>query len=255
MSYRLFFAALILTLPLAGCLAYGDECRYEDHRSGSIDVEGAREVDIEAGSGRLRIEGTDGLDQVRAEGRVCTSREALLDDVDLTLERRGERIVVRAVYPTSLGSSYARLDLTVQVPSDLALDVQDSSGSIVVRDVGALTLKDSSGSIQVEGAGGPVSIDDSSGSVTLTGVRGDVLIEDGSGSITVKNVEGSVVVEEDSSGSIQVHRVTGDVLVRRDSSGSISVSDVGGDFKVARDSSGGIHHERVAGVVDVPTRH
>src|SRR5512145_2807485 len=64
------------------------------------------------------------------------------------------------------------LDLVITVPENVALEIDDSSGSVELRNVGPTKVDDSSGSLQVSGVNGDLSVDDGSGTVTLRDIRG-----------------------------------------------------------------------------------
>jgi hypothetical protein len=230
-------------------------CAVELDRELTIPLDGATLLAIDAGAGELRVEGVDGQTEVHAVGRVCASSEALAEGLQVTLDRVDGELRLSAHYPDQAfwggRNRTARIDLTVTMPIGTSLDIDDSSGEIVVSGSGALDIDDSSGEILVEGARGSVRIDDSSGEIEVVGATGDVEIEDGSGEIDVRNAEGTVLIR-DGSGSIDVTGVGRDVRIEVDGSGSIDVRDVAGSFIVARDGSGGIRYENVAGAVDVP---
>ncbi|HSG06724.1 MAG TPA: hypothetical protein VLA36_00100 [Longimicrobiales bacterium] len=238
---------------------HSGSCDFEVERRVRVSASATQLLRLHAGSGELSVEGREGLDGVQAVGRACASDQAYLADLQLTVDRVGDDIVLSAHYPDRSGGSswrgndYARLDLVVEIPMNMAVDLEDSSGSMEIRGTGALTIDDSSGDIGVVDAAGSVTIDDSSGEIRVEGVRGDVEIDDGSGEITLSDVTGSVRLR-DGSGAVNVRKVTRDVVVDRDGSGSISVRDVGGDFQVRADGSGGIRYSGVAGAVDVPVR-
>ena len=230
------------------------DCRYELDREVEIPVSDASLLSIVAGSGELAVEGRAGQSQVLAVGRVCASDEAYLEDLQVTVERVGSEIVLSAHYPESRGwggRGTARIDLDVSMPLGMAVDIDDSSGSMEVFGSGDLGIDDSSGSIHVVGANGSVRIDDSSGGLEVRDVAGDVELRDGSGGIDVRDVQGIVRVS-DGSGGIEIAEVDQDVVVEADGSGSIDVRSVGGDFVVERDGSGGIRYSDIEGRVDVP---
>lgn len=264
----LSIAGALLT---AGCVSWAEECRFTAPRDAAIDLDGARAVRVLAGAGSLRIDGRPGLTRVTATGTACASREGLLDDVELVARRAGGDVVIEARFPEARGwSAQMRLDLVIEVPDSLPLEVDDSSGSVEIADVASLRLEDGSGSIWIEGVAGDVTLVDGSGEIDVSRVGGDLVIEDGSGEIEVAGVEGGVeiedgsgeidvrdvgrdvVVEEDGSGGIRVSQVRGNFVVRDDGSGSIDASDVQGDFIVERDGSGSIRHDRIGGRVSVP---
>ncbi len=266
-----------------------------DSRDAVLEVRPGDRLEVDAVAGSLDIRGREGLDSVTVRGEACASSERLLEKVRLRTERSGDRIQIHAEVPNHRAvlwwSRYARLDLTLEIPSDLPVKVRDSSGDLdiggvdslelcdssggirvydVARDVsirdgsgeirvadigGSVLVEDGSGDIEVDGAGGDVLIPrDGSGNIEIRDVGGDVRIRDGSGQILVRGVDGSVTVDEDGSGSIDVAIVGEDVLVRRDGSGTIVVHDVRGDFEVIDDGSGGIDHGGVEGRVRLPRR-
>lgn len=231
-----------------------DGCDFALDRELTIPAAGVRTLDIRAGSGELHVEGQDGLDQIVVAGRVCASHEDFIDELRISGETSGSRAVVETHYPDFDdwgGSRTARIDLVVLLPTELAVDIDDSSGSIEVRGTGALRIDDSSGGIDVSDVDGPVEIDDSSGGLEIRRVRGDLRIEDGSGSIELRSISGAVELR-DGSGGIEIEDVSADVVVDRDGSGSIEVREVGGDFVVRRDGSGSIRYSGIRGSVDIP---
>ena len=243
-------------LSLSAVPAHTDSCRYEEPRTATLDGAGLERVVVKALAGSLVIVGKSGLNEVRVEGIACAGKQDHLESIRLVTERTGTTATIEVEIPETNWSLFSgsspRLDLEVEVPHGVALDVRDSSGAMEIRGVGSADVQDSSGEIVIEDVSGDLRIDDSSGSIEVSDVSGDVRLEDSSGSIEVRRVGGSVVVDRDSSGSIEIEKVQRDVLVRRDSSGSISVADGGGNFTVERDSSGSIRYENVKGRVDIP---
>jgi hypothetical protein len=231
-------------------------CRYEAERSVKLDASASGRLRLDAGAGELKVVGVEGLGEVRAVGRACASNEDDLDALQVSLEDRGGELALETHYPdhSSMGwrgEHYARIDLTVEVPRGMSVDVDDSSGDLSVSGTGELNIDDSSGSLTVQDVIGSVRVDDSSGDIEVSGVKGDVEIEDGSGGIDVRDVQGSVRLD-DGSGGIDVSGVGRDVLVSDDGSGSIVVRDVQGDFTVRSDGSGSVRYSGVQGSVNIP---
>lgn len=243
----------ILTLgSLSAACAIADDCSYTAPFEEVVDAAGASGIEIDAAAGYLKVVGRDGLGEVRVRGTGCASSEKLLGEIELTVDRRGDRVRVLVEMPeSSWRSQIARLDLDIEVPSGLPLDVDDGSGALEIHGVASARIDDGSGEIGVRDVAGDLRIDDGSGEIRVEDVAGEVWIRDGSGEIDVRRA-GSVTIDEDGSGSIHVADVTGDVTVRDDGSGSIRVAGVGGDFTVRDDGSGGISHRDVAGRVSVP---
>lgn len=249
------FAAVVLLGSAALASAADDECEFSEPRQAVLEVGDATELRIDASAGFLRVIGSDDLGQVIVDGTACAARARDLEGIRLETGRRGAHLLVEVDLPDVDWSwnRYARLDLTVRVPSTLALDIEDGSGEIEIRGAGRTRIDDGSGGIDVRDLHGDLTIEDGSGEIDVENVRGRVTVtEDGSGSITIVGVVGDVHIDEDGSGSISIRDVTGSVRIREDGSGSIRVADVSGDFIVDRDGSGGISVDRIGGRVETP---
>ena len=254
--------AILTTLLTASAVPafaqdWGDQCRHEAQRSANIELDGARLVAVHAGSGSLKVEGKPGLTRVTIRGRACASDKDLLEEIELTTRREGGQIVIEANTRDGKGwnfrnNKYARLDVVIEVPARMAMEIEDGSGSIDLSNIGAVRVADGSGDIVANDIHGEARIKDGSGSIRLIDVAGRVDIEDGSGEITLRNIGGAVDID-DSSGEINIRVARNSVRIS-DSSGSIDVSDVDGDFTVDDDSSGGIDYDNVRGRVDIPRR-
>jgi hypothetical protein len=249
-------------LLLCACLAsfglQASDCDFEKSIDQTLDLAGSEELFVLAGAGDLRITGVKGSDVAQIKGRVCASEEEWLEQSGLELSG-GKRAEIVVNLPDTdedgswSGNNYAYLDLELEVPQGIRLNVKDSSGNIEMDAVASVTLQDSSGDIEITLATGPINIRDSSGEIDLRNISGDVTIEsDSSGDILGQNIEGTVLVESDSSGDIDFRDVGKDFVVESDSSGDISADGVGGDFNVQRDGSGAIRASNVEGEVNIP---
>jgi hypothetical protein len=250
---RQILMTLIITLGIAIPATAASDCRYRAQRSITpVDPAGIQKVVVIARAGSLHVRGSEtGL--IRAGGEACASTASRLDDVVLRSQRRGSDLVIRVEIPRSsglFGRSYASLDLEVELPRGFDVEIDDTSGSMDVRDLGRVSIEDGSGSIVVRSVES-VSIVDGSGSIDVRDVRGDVTIRDGSGGIEVSRVGGTVRIIEDGSGGIVIRDVDGDVIIDEDGSGSIRVTDVKGDLRVGPHGSGGISYDRIGGTISV----
>lgn len=225
-------------------------------RAGVADAAGVTSVRIIAGAGWLRIEGRSGATQVRATGIAHASSQELLRRIQLTVTRAGDVVTVVATVPPDVQSigQAAALDLTIELPPTLALDVADGSGETIVRNVGALTIANTSGNVEIDGVAGPLDLRDGAGDLQAADIRGDVHVIDGGGAMYISNVHGSVRIPVDGAGEVQVAGVSGDLLIGRKQSGEVSVRDVGGDFIVDASGSGSIQYHGVRGHVSVAGR-
>lgn len=259
MRHQLICSVLLAACSVPVMADWEEDCKYSRDIETQLDVDGTDLLVIVARAGTLVINGGSDDSRVEINGKVCVSKEEWLDDSDIET-REGDTARVEVELPDidggwSLwgGNRYARIDLELVVPANLALDIKDSSGSMKLYGAGPASIIDSAGSITVEDSHGTVRVKDSSGSIRFARIEGDVIIEsDSSGSISGKDIRGSVLVKRDSSGSISFSDVQGDFTVERDSSGSISADGVGGDFVVLKDGSGGIRSSGVKGEVRVP---
>jgi hypothetical protein len=227
-------------------------CSEKAPREASVNAAGARTVRVLASAGELKIHGSDGASAVAVHGTACASDADRLAGIKLVAERRGDVVHIEAVIPDDWSNGARALDLDIEVPASIALDVEDGSGSADIRGVASIRIEDGSGDLRIDGVRGAVTVDDGSGSLNVANVEGAVRIKDGSGEIVVHDVA-SVLIDEDGSGGVELSHVRGNVVIRDDGSGSISVADVAGDFTVDSDGSGGIDHRDVRGRVKIPS--
>jgi len=226
--------AIILVMFTAS-LAHAGWKDYETEREVSLDAAGLSGIEIKAGAGSLEVNGVSGGDQILVRAIIQVpdaSEDKALEIIEkemvLELQTNDDIAVLDGYFDSSGWGDSPSMRLEVSVPERFSMDIEDSSGSIVVNDVtGNIKVDDSSGSIKMSHVGGTVSIEDGSGSINIDGVGGDVTLEDGSGSIKLSDVNGSVTID-DGSGSITIRDVAEDLIIIDDGSGSINYSNVQG---------------------------
>jgi len=249
---------LLLCVCLFSTSLQAWNCKYEKNIEQELDLTGSEVLIILAAAGDLDIAGTRDVSTATIRGRVCVSEEEWLAESRLVLQegKRAEIVVELPEISDSwslMGQTYAYIDLEIEVPEGVRLDVKDSSGDVEIAGVSAIQIKDSSGDILIEDSGGPVTLSDSSGDIVLRDIEGDITIEsDSSGDIRGSDIEGSVLVSHDSSGDIRFSDVGGDFTVEKDSSGDITANRVGGNFSVFADGSGEIIATKVNGDIQTP---
>lgn len=223
-------------------------------REATADTTGITGVQITAGAGWLRIEGRPGLTQIRASGIAHAASKQLLDQVRLTITRAGSIVSIAATVPPDVEpvGQAAALDLTIDVPAGLALNVVDRSGETVIRNVGPLAITDYDGGLEIEGVTGDLNVTDGAGDLQVSNVHGHVHIVDGAGAIYVSRINGSVEIPKDGAGEIQVSDVTGDLLIGAKESGEVAARDVGGNFVVDAKGSGSIEYHGIKGHISIP---
>ena len=229
----------------------------DEPRTARVDARGASRIIIVGRAGWLRVEGKEGATEVVAEGTARAPRKDLMDGIKLTGTREAGVVRIEVEMPEMKVRNWDEnwdngpaLDLTVTVPRNIPVEIEDSSGDLRIAGTAALNVDDNSGDVEIRDIGGALRVQDGSGSVEIENVRGDVRVDDGSGEIDVRDVTGSVSVR-DGSGSITARGVGGSVHVERDGSGGIRVVDVGGDLIVERRRKSGLSYSGVKGRVRV----
>lgn len=247
--------AVALAIAVQPATVHAQSRDYSVERHAQAATAGVVTIRIENGSGRLVINGRNGATSVNATAVIRGSSQETVNAVKLVTDRSGDVITVRTDSPSrnSWGDGWSA-DLTVEVPSNMRLDVSDGSGGARLENVGALTLRSGSGGVRISNASGSVDLESGSGGAQLRDVRGDVSLSTGSGGITIEGVTGSVDVRSAGSGSLDVNHVSGALHIGSIGSGSVTADGIGGDLTVDRKGSGSVNYTNVKGRVDVPTR-
>lgn len=268
---------LAASLVLTGCeVSIADDCKFTAERTGQQAVAGAKRIAITARAGDLTINGRKGATQVAAKGKACASDQKLLDLIRIELRLDGEVLHVDTLMPNveaddAPRNAQAWLDLELEVPDNLpielidssgdaeidaiaSLDMTDSSGDLRISRVsGDLDVRDSSGDLWIDEVGQNVRLRDSSGDVSVEDVHGDVQVEaDGSGELKFARIDRNVTVERDGSGDIRISKVKGNARIDSDGSGDVDVRDVVGSFTLGGKGSGEVHVAEVKGAVTIP---
>jgi len=248
---------------------------YQEVKELNLPAEGIKELKIRCGAGSLEVVGREDLQEIQVTAEIAVKGEReekakkfIRERMKLSLDKIGEKAVLVSKFkqPQPILFSFREklINLTVNVPKNMSLniddgsgwmrieniagnvDIDDGSGSIkIVNVTGELHLEDGSGEIRAEKIEGDMVIDDGSGGIALRDISGDVKIDDGSGNIEMKGILGSVSVV-DGSGSIYAGDVQGDVEVS-DGSGSINIDGVERDVTIKRDGGGGVNIKNVKG--------
>jgi DUF4097 and DUF4098 domain-containing protein YvlB len=250
------FWAGLASLVFAATVS-GEECAYTADRNAELPANGVRRVVIDAGAGTLKIRGAPSRSSVLVTGRACAAREGTLDEIQLKTRREGDTVYVTAELPEHAWNvldwvfGELALDLVIDVPGSLSLEIEDSSGDAEIREVGPVSIKDSAGSLTVSGVGGNLSVEDGSGSVEVSGVRGALKLSDGSGPVSISDVTGAVQITDDGSGPLTIRKAGADVRIDHDGSGPIDIEHVAGGVAIGDDGSGSIDIRDVRGSVSV----
>ena len=224
-------------LMLVCCLSIGVFAGdFIEKKELTLKKSGISEMEIDCGSGYLKITGDPGIDEIQVEAEIYAEdirdrdkEDFVKENIKLYLEKDGRTAVLGSRVNRSFWSSKnVQINLDIRVPDNLDFDIDDGSGSIEISRIkGDLEIDDGSGSMQLTSIVGNVRIDDGSGSLDIDDVQGDVDVDDGSGSLSITDIDGSVRLS-DGSGGIDIDGVTKDVDIRDSGSGSLNISNVKG---------------------------
>lgn len=250
---------LVLAGSLFSPLAMADNCSYSRDINFDVAVQGLERLGIDVGAGELSVTGASQSDMISVRAVACADSQSKLDDLDITQDRRGDRLDITSETGDSdwdsvtwFGSSYAYIDVNIAIPAGLIIELDDGSGDINLTDVsGDFSIEDGSGGIEITRVTGNLRINDGSGDIQVEDVTGSVRVEDGSGDMTLYRISGDVHVLGDGSGDIRIETVGGNVTIEDDGSGDIRVRNVAGSFETGDTGSGDVDYSDVRGRVDV----
>jgi hypothetical protein len=271
---RTSILSLLLLLP---AVAFADEprCKHAQPRNLSLDLSGVKAVVFELAQHDLTLAASPGA-KAAIQGTACASQAKNLAQLQLTQQRVGDKLVVRAHREGQsigifLGDNYAYLKLQATLPDNIPVQLKVGSGDAEVSGVPVLSADVGSGDVvarRVRGlaaasvGSGDIELDEvgslhvvsiGSGDVTARRVRGDARVGSiGSGDFELDGARGQVEIGSVGSGDAQVRDVGGDVEVGSIGSGAVSVREVGGKLTLRSKGSGSIDHSGVAGQIDVP---
>ena len=207
----------------------------------SVNTDGVVPVAIENKRGSIKVRAGD-TNVVTVSAELSALAPHLLDEIEVTAERDGDEVVIRATWPGQRRRRRARLIVTV--PPGTAVRADTSGGSISVAETrgsaavttkgGSITISGTSGDAKGRTAGGSVTVRDhvgpvhvgtSGGSIAIAGhITDAVEATTSGGSISIADVDRATVTATTSGGSISVRgRLTGDSRVRT-AGGSVTVS-------------------------------
>jgi len=251
--------SMVMALMIISCVQAQDVIDQVSEKYNNITA-----VEVEGSFCSVSIIGGTGSD-VDFKGEVLGSKKY---DIKIRHNVSGGTLRVWIDRPNSLRNVKGKLEFTV--PTNTNIDVDNSSGSISVENIGqvVVALKASSGSVRARNIDSNLTAEASSGSIALADIKGDVRAVTSSGSQKHNNIGGNLKAKA-SSGSLKVEGVGGEAelgtssgsqsinvignnLYAKSSSGSIKISDVTGDVKASA-TSGGIGLSKITGAVNLST--
>jgi hypothetical protein len=181
-------ALLLAALTLAGCEVNLNSEGIVSRDTKKFTVTGSPEVELDTFEGSIEVHSWD-RDEVEVEIEKRAMEQALVDEMKVTAEQQGNRIVVK-IAPPSRGDSFDGIQVGVHFSPSARLRV-------VVPRNSQLTASSGDGSISVEDISGKITLRTNDGAVRGSMVSGEVVVRSGDGSIRLDRAEGKLDLETD----------------------------------------------------------
>ena len=257
---------LLIAIGLLGAAAIAQaESDYSKDIVRRFDEGSVAGLRLENLAGRVLIERADGgvlelRATVRADAYEDLEAREVAQLLDLSIERDGGRILVKALYPlqrfdryrygdaegglfsgstqTRVGDRKVRIsmgrkgdglplwvDFHLRVPADVDCELRHLVGSVKTQALrGDLRVDCASAEIDIAGQEGDVLVDSGSGDIRVERQRGALRLDTGSGDIKIEELEGDLIADT-GSGDILLKRGKGERLEADTGSGDVMLSD------------------------------
>lgn len=252
---RRLLVAFLLLIPAASFAAA--PCKFQAPRSLQIDLTGINTVEIELHNHNLHLTGSTTLQGLTMTGHACASDSAALKGLQISQRRVGDQLWLdvggdsHAAF-TLFGSSYAYLDLNLQLPAHTPIALRVGSGDATVSNVQQLQGSVNSGDLHVRHVSGKYTASVGSGDIDASDLGSLEIGTIGSGDFKAERIKGDVKIGSIGSGDVLLRYVGGSVRADTLSSGALNVKDVTGDLSLGAKGSGDVNHARIKGKVNLP---
>lgn len=251
LAFIVFFTAGV---SLTGCILNVNAAGMPDldhqQRELTLDSQDLQGLIAETGAGSLEIIGVEGLAQIKLIADIYSNKDGNDDSkVILTLEKKANKAKLKANFEqTDSNNDSPYIDLKLQVPANFTLDIDDSSGAILISKMTSdMNVKDGSGELTING-GNNINIEDGSGDIEISQINGSLTIDDGAGAIKLTDIRGNTAID-DGSGNIEVANVQSAVTIT-DGSGNINVFNTKG-LTILAAGSGDVTFNKIDGPVSM----
>ncbi|MDX2302602.1 MAG: DUF4097 family beta strand repeat-containing protein [Microscillaceae bacterium] len=203
---------------------------------------GINTLEVQGSFCRVDITGSASTSSVDFKGEILGNKNP--GSVEIKYQRNGSTMRVWIERDNKMVWGNIRGELIFQVPADIHLIVDNSSGSVAVRGIRhtKMSLETSSGSIDAQDIEANSNFHSSSGSIKVMNLKGNIQGQSSSGSQRWEQIQGNIQTvassesirftqvegnldAETSSGGIRLENVKGSLNLRA-SSGSLSGTDV-----------------------------
>jgi hypothetical protein len=214
---------LFAAVTLAGCEVNLNSEGIVSRETKRFEVTGIPEVDLETFDGAIEIHSWD-RNEVEVEVERRAMEQRLVDEMAVTAEQNGNRVVVKVARP-GRSDGFGGVQIGVHFSPSARLRVAVPRNS-------QLTAMSGDGAITIEDVNGKISLKTNDGSVRASRVTGEIVVRSGDGAIRLDRVDGSIDVEtEDGSITLDAKPTT---LRARTSDGTIRLQ-VGADSVMSGD--------------------
>src|SRR5713101_287058 len=196
-------ALLLLTGDSTRAANPGQEQISKDFQK-TVTLGAGQSVRVEHKFGEVKLHGEPGRDvkisaSIRAQASSREEAESFAQKIQIDVQQTAEGVRIKTIYPEeekrwfrlSKNSSWS-VSYDIGMPADAAFYVRNAFGSVNVAGIrGTADIDNSHGSIAVRDAGA-ARLNNSFGSIELTGAAGNTSITDNNGSVQVSDVKGSL---------------------------------------------------------------
>lgn len=209
---------------------------------------------LNTGTGIIRLRGSEHLDEIRVSARACAIDSEMLATIGLQPESDGVVLTLADRLPEGANhpeANFARLDMILNVPSRLAIEIADKREPMEISGVASLRVESGRGEITIDGVAGDTEVRTERGDLTIQNIGGNLTLARDFGEMIVRNVRGDVIIESADRGNSNISNVGGSVRVIRNGRGNIAATRVQGDFIVEANQAGRFFHQDIGGRVQL----
>lgn len=177
---------LVAAVSLTACEVNLNSEGIVSRETKTFKTSGIPDVQLDTFDGAIEVHSWDKSDvEVEIERRAM--EQALVDEIKVSAEQDGDRIVIKVTGP-GRRNGFDGIQVGVHFSPSAKLRVAIPRKS-------QLMAKSGDGSITVEDVSGKVTLNTSDGSVRATRLAGEIMVRSGDGSIRMDRIEGKVDVE------------------------------------------------------------
>lgn len=186
MRARFVLIAAAVT-ALAGCEVNLNSEGIVSRETKKFAVSGQPEVEVATFDGPIEVHSWD-RNEVEIEIEKRAMEQSLVDQIKVTAEQQGNKIVLSVSGPSGFDSHGIQIGVHISPTARLRVALPRNS---------QLTARSDDGSIAVEDLAGKITLNTHDGSVRATRVSGELTVRSGDGAIRIDDVEGKLDLETD----------------------------------------------------------